>query len=212
MVYLFVKILKIVRKDFGGRDGLNKAWERIITTLRDNAKWQTIALDKCKHAFDDFMDKLEELEDGDEDEIYEAIKLATEAPANVKDPTFSRWETVLPALLLFADQWVVIYFFVTTVAQKEEPTSYLRILSCELLSLMHNEDVVPKKNNDKVLKEGDTVETIDPQALLKQKHFPTPVFLSVLYFLDGFHKNYFRGKSFTPNTIVDYLPFEIRLS
>ena len=212
MVYLFVKILKIVRKDFGSRDGLNKSWERIITTLRENAKWQTIALDKCKLAFDDFFDKLEELEDGDEDDIYEAIKLANEAPANVKDPTFSRWETVLPALSLFADQWVVIYFFVATVAQKEEPTSYLRILSCELLSLMHNEDVVPKKNNGKVSKEGDTVETIDPQALLKQKHFPTPVFLSVLYFLDGFHKNYFRGKSFTPNTIVDYLPFEIRLS
>jgi len=166
MIYLFAKILKTVRILFGC-EGLNQAWGKTIQYLRDHASWQTTALDKCKHAFDDFMSKLQDLEEGDEKDFNKAVKLTTEAPSNLQDPVMTRWGTVLSAVELFADQWVVIYFFVQTLATAEDSSSYLKTLSCELLLLMHNQDMPQKGGTDN---EGniDNNETIEPESMLKK--------------------------------------------
>ena len=60
---------------------------------------------------------------------------------------FSRWESVTPSIRLFADYWIVIYFFARTIAQMEKSGSYLKTLSCALLSLMYNSSM-PSNDGD----------------------------------------------------------------
>ena len=197
MIWLFVKILKYVRKKFG-RAGLNRTWSRTIDYLRNNSRWQKIATNKCKIAFNDFIDRLNNLEDGDEDDLMEAIRMATEAPTNVQDPVMTRWGTVLSAVALFAKDWVVIYFFALTLATNERTNSYIKKLTCALVSLMHNNHIPTNDGEDMdTFVEGSSIESIqtavDGAEKLLEREPPTPIFLSVLYFLDAFNKCYFGG-------------------
>ena len=199
MIWLFVKILKYARKKYR-RSGLNQAWSRTIDMLRNKCSWQTIANHKCEMAFNDFIDQLNDLEDGDPDDLMEAVRMATEAPTNVQDPVMTRWGTVLSAVALFANNWVVIYFFALTLATNEHTESYIKKLSCALVSLMHNNHIPTNEIEDMdTFVEGSSIDTIrtalaGAKKTLKQEPL-TPIFCSVLYFLDGFNKSYFGGMS-----------------
>lgn len=150
------------------------------------------------------MDRLQVLEEGDSDNITEAVKLATEAPVNLQDPVQTRWGTVLPAVGLFANQWVVIYFFaITLVASSEKTDSYITTLSCALLSLMNTKKLSKNdgKEMDDAIIETTTVDSIktalDASEKMLEVDYPTPIFLAELYFLDGFNKYFFQGKCAT---------------
>jgi len=193
-VWLFVKLLKTVRKSVG-RKGLNDMWANVVDKLRNDDTLQTMAREKCKGAFHDFMEMVEKLEMGTDEELDAAVKLTTEAPSNVQDPVFSRWGTVLAAIQVFVDNWLVVYFFAVAVKGDNKTTSYLWQLSCALLSLMNNKS----KSN----MEGESLESFvqsfteenepeDKSALLKAGD--TPVFQAVLHFLNGFNKAYFQGQ------------------
>ena len=193
MYWLWNKIFKLSRENLG-RDGVNEAWYTTINNLRGSRNWQTTAINKCTHAFEDFMKRLQELEDGDEDDLDLAIQLTTKAPRDVKDPVFSRWESVTPSIRLFADYWIVIYFFARTIAQMEKAGSYLKTLSCALLSLMHNSDMPTNDgvNIDAFIKQHEGDDSILSKEPLSEES--TPVFLVVTHFLDGFNRSYFHGK------------------
>jgi hypothetical protein len=146
MCWLWNKIFKLSREDLG-RQGVNEAWFTMINNLRGGRNWQTTAINECRHAFEDFMKRLQELEEGNDDDLDLAIQMITKAPTNVKDPVFSRWESVAPSIHLFAEYWIVIYFFARTIAQMEKAGSYLKTLSCALLSLMYNSSM-PSNDGD----------------------------------------------------------------
>ena len=178
MVWLFVKLMKHVKGTFG-RKNLYQAWGQTIDFLRKSRKWQTLALANCNTAFNEFMDALNELEDGDEDSIDEAVKRSTEAPTNIQDPVMTRWGTVLAGVGLFADNWVVIYFFAQTLSSSKKSTQYVKTLSSELVALMHNKDTTANSDLN--------------QDEMQSK---MPVFHSILFFLDAFNKFFFQGKQF----------------
>jgi hypothetical protein len=208
MIWLFVRILKHIRKDLVDRSLLDEAWGMTIQYLRDNQSWQDIAWDKCEVAFKDFMSRLEELEEGDDEAIDAAVKMSSKAPANLQDPVMTRWGTILAAVEFFADHWVVIYFFVMTIANSEKSTSHLNIMCCALLSLMHNmtvpdmsfEEVVNAGENLSSTEDGEEIDefiaAFDSDTSTNKSATPsaTPIFQAVIHFLNGFNKSYFRGK------------------
>lgn len=119
-----------------GRKGLNEMWARVVDKLRKDDEWAKVANEKCKHAFREMMEKLEKLEMGTEEEKSAATKLTTEAPANIQDPVFSRWGTVLAAIEVFVENWAVIYFFARAIKTDSKSNSYLWQISCALMSLI----------------------------------------------------------------------------
>ena len=131
MIWLFVKIIKTVRKDVG-RKGLSEMWGSVIEKMRNNRLWQSVARNDFPQAFEEFMSKLDELEEVDPDA---ALKMSYEAPANIQDPVFSRWGTVLAATSVFVEHWAVIYFFALTIKDDKKSDSYLWQMACALLSL-----------------------------------------------------------------------------
>jgi hypothetical protein len=209
MIWLFVRILKHFRNDLGERSLLDEAWGMTIQLLREDPKWQGIACDKCDVAFHDFMNRLDALEDGDEDALAAAVKMTSKAPANIQDPVMTRWGTILAAVRFFADNWVVIYFFAMTVANSEKSDSYLCTMCCALLSLMHNTTVsatafetadtetpLPTTDGNEIDAFAATFES-NTSILIeaaKNKGPSTPIFLAVIHFLDAFNEAFFGGK------------------
>ena len=61
---------------------------QVVNKLRSNETWQDNV----------FIDKMEQPEEGTDEEVDATIKLTIEAPANIQDQVFSRWGTVLAAL------------------------------------------------------------------------------------------------------------------
>ena len=134
MVWLFVKVLKTVKKDVGHK-GMNEMWAQVVQKLRTDEKWQSIGNDKCKKSLNDLMEKLMTLED---DDIDAAIKFSTEAPTNLQDPVFSRWGTVLAAIEVFVENWAVIYLFAVALKGDNKSGCYKWQIACALISLMNN--------------------------------------------------------------------------
>ena len=94
-------------------------------------------------------------------------------------PVMTCWGTVLAGVGLFADNWVVIYFFAQTLASSKKSTQYVKTLSSELVSLMHNKDTAANSE-------------LNPKEMKSNM----PVFHSVLFFLEAFNKFFFQGKQF----------------
>ena len=94
MIWLFIKITKSIRKEVG-RKGLNEMWARVTHQVRTDKRWEKIAHANCKAALEEFFIRIETLEDENIDTV---VKVTTEAPANVQDPVFSRWDTILAVL------------------------------------------------------------------------------------------------------------------
>jgi hypothetical protein len=207
MIWLFVRILKHFRKELNDRSSLDEAWGTTIQYLRDNHKWQGVACEKCDIAFTDFMDRLEALENGDDDALAAALDMSSKAPANLQDPVMTRWGTILAAVRFFADNWVVIYFFAMTLANSEKSDSHLCTMCCALISLMHNTTVSPttfETTETNILPTVDGTEidnfvaTFDSDTSILAdavKEGPsTPIFLAVIHFLDAFNEAFFGGK------------------
>ena len=134
------------------------------------------------------MTKLEELEECSSDDVDEIMKIINEAPYNVQDPVLSRWGTVLATVEIFVDNWAAIYFFAVAVKQDATPNSHLWQLACALLSLMNNRtkpsltgdmDAFISSFNDATYKADEL------------KPGDSPIFLTVLHFLNGFNKAFF---------------------
>ena len=85
MLYLRSRIHKLIGKDYT-HELYSKAWSMIVSQLRDDEAWQTIARKRCGGSFEDFMDRLEELEGGNDEDIDLAVKIANFAPSNIHDP------------------------------------------------------------------------------------------------------------------------------
>jgi hypothetical protein len=97
----------------------------IVSQLRDDAAWQTIAQKRCGGSFESFMVWLEALEGGNDEDIDLAVKIANFAPSNLQDPVQTRWGTISDLVVFFADSWVVIYFFTKIIAFTEKSNSQL---------------------------------------------------------------------------------------
>ena len=97
----------MIRKEVG-RKGINEMWAQVVHRIRTDLKYQQRASEACMLAFETFMTLAQDLENT---YIDATVKLTTEAPSNVADPVFSRWGTVLAAVRLFSEHWVVICFF-----------------------------------------------------------------------------------------------------
>ncbi|KAL7530309.1 hypothetical protein ACHAXR_007396 [Thalassiosira sp. AJA248-18] len=198
MIWLFVRILKKVKKEYG-RPGLNEMWAKVIQKLRTDTRYQKVALEKCKHSYEEFMSVLQSMEEGTDEDLDAAIKMSTEAPANIQDPVFSRWGTILAAVEVFVNNWVVIYFFGKSLKGYCTSGSHLWQLSCALLSLMNNkseptmdgeslEQFIGSFNADG----SEDYDSDEKDGELKLEQGETPIFEAVLYFLDGFNKAYFQ--------------------
>ena len=208
MIWLFVRVLKHIRKELGDRSLLDEAWGMTIQSLRVKHSWQETACDKCELAFTEFMSRLEELEGGDNKAIDTAVKITSKAPANLQDPVMTRWGTILAAVEFFANNWVVIYFFAMTLANSERSNSHLNIMCCALLSLMHNTlapQTINEADNEANLPTDDGKKIDDYIASFGSKksavtgvegkdRSATPIFLAVIHFLDGFNKAFFSGE------------------
>ena len=204
MIWLFVRILKHFRKELNDRSSLDEAWGTTIQYLRDDHKWQDIACKKCNMAFTDFMDRLEALENGDDDALAAALNMSSKAPANLQDPVMTRWGTILAAVRFFADNWVVIYFFAMTLANSEKSDSHLCTMCCALISLMHNTTVLPTtfettQTNILPTVDGEDIDNFvasfdSNTSILTEEAPSTPIFLAVIHFLDAFNEAFFGGK------------------
>lgn len=213
MVWLFVRILKHIRKDMG-RKNVDEAWAATVESLRKDPSWQLTASEKCDVAFKDFLSRLDKLEGGDDDDRNAAEKIASKASANIQDPVNTRWGTTQAGFKLFADNWPVIYFFVRTLLIGEKSNSHLHIMCCALLSLMHNTElptIHDNLNNTQPTNENDddtgldaylntfgadgmelndaTIAEMDGIAACPA----TPLFLAVTHFLNGFNECFFAG-------------------
>jgi hypothetical protein len=213
MVWLFVRILKHIRRDMG-RKNVDEAWAATVESLRKDPSWQLTASEKCDVAFKDFLNRLDTLEGGDDDDRKAAEKIASKAPANIQDPVNTRWGTTQAGFKLFADNWPVIYFFVRTLLIGEKSNSHLHIMCCALLSLMHNTELPTIHDNldgTQPTSENDddtgldaylntfcadgmelndaTIAEMDGIAACPT----TPLFLAVTHFLNGFNECFFAG-------------------
>lgn len=212
MIWLFIRILKHVRKDLS-RKYLDKVWAATVKYLRENADWKNTAIVENEIAYADFMNRLDALEGGDNDDCIIADNMY-KAPANIQDPVNTRWGTTQAAVKLFCNNWHAIYFFVRTLAIGEKSKSYLNIMCCALLSLMHNKEL-PTDDGDNTNKklttndddneldafieavESDQTELTDDmidEMDEMEKSIGTPLFYAVISFLDGFNDFFFAGK------------------
>ena len=196
MLYLESRIHKLIRQDYS-RPLYSDAYAQTVNFLRTDAEWQTAALKLCSFAFSDFMDRLEALEEGDDDDIDLAVKIANFAPSNLHDPVQTRWGTVSDSIRFFADNWVVIYFFTRTLVSTGKCNSQMTKTACALLSLMHNYELTPTRDCDDMDSYIESFASVDISEVINNKwtkSSPTPILQAVLYFLDGFVASYFTGK------------------
>ena len=196
MLYLQHRIHKLIRQDYS-RPIYSDAYAQTVDMLRNDPVWQTTALKLCSFAFEDFINRLEALEEGDDDDIDLAVKIANFAPSNLHEPVQTRWGSVSDSIRFFADNWVVIYFFTRTLVSTGKCNSQLTKTTCALLSLMHNYELTPTRDCDNMESYIDSFASVDVSKVLNTKwtmSSPTPILQAVLYFLDGFVASYFTGK------------------
>ena len=195
MLYLRSRIHKLIGKDYT-RELYSKAWSMIVSQLRDDAAWQTIARKRCGGSFEDFMVRLEALEGGDDQDIDLAVKIANFAPSNLHDPVQTRWGTISDSVVFFADSWVVIYFFTKIIASTEKSNSQLTKTACALLSLMHNYEVTPTVDCNDIDSYIDSFGKGNNSSSIGEwtTESPTPILQAVLYFLYGFLQSFFNGE------------------
>jgi hypothetical protein len=196
MLYLQHRIHKLIRQDYT-RPIYSDAYAQTVDMLRNDPVWQMTALKLCSFAFEDFMNRLEALEEGDDDDIDLAVKIANFAPSNLHEPVQTRWGSVSDSIRFFADNWVVIYFFTRTLVSTGKCNSQLTKTTCALLSLMHNYEFMPTRDCDDMESYIDSFTSLDISEVVNTKwtmSSPTPILQAVLYFLDGFVASYFTGK------------------
>ena len=196
MIYLFPLLLKNVRKQFGSKN-LDNMWAMTIHKLMNDSVWQREASAKCKQPFEELMTKMRKLEVSDFDAL---VALTTGAPKNIQDPVLSRWGSVLDTCDIFVEYYVLIYFFAIAVKQFSKPTKnssspkYLYQVACSLISLMNNRSTPTS--------EGETIDEFiasfndsPNEEASDEEHFlqpgDSPVFLTTLYFVNGFAKSYY---------------------
>ena len=207
MIYLFVKIIKTVRKEYT-RPGLERMWNAVIEKMRTDPLWKAIAESQFPGPFDDFNKKVDMEEEDEENEEGDDTDEASpkDATANLQDPVFTRWGTVLAGVSVFANNWPVIYFFCVTVKDDKKSSSYLWQLCCALLSLMNNKDDLPPTNEGESLEDFinsfSPVDREDTPTTTALQPGDTPTFLAVLYFLDGFNNAFFEGKYISVSYVV----------
>ena len=152
------------------------------------------------------MNWLLSLEGGDDDDIDAAVKIANCAPTDLQEPLQTRWGTVLPSIQLFAEYWVIIYFFMQTLASTGKSNSQLTKMACALLSLMHNYELTPTMDFDDLDLYIEKFK--DDTSMLNRtrtKDTPTPILLATVHFLNGFNQAYFSGEyNELPPVVVAY--------
>jgi len=93
MLYVFSLLMKYLRTE-GGYDLLDTLWSIVIETMGeayaevDETEWELEAIHNLKQAWIDFMDKVEAF--GMDIEL----KFMNEAPRNIQDPVWTRWQSV----------------------------------------------------------------------------------------------------------------------
>ena len=179
----------------------------------DPTDWCWLAnrsIDACSIAFDNFVNVLEQLKEGDANNLALAVKMMAYAPKNIKSTVWTQWESMMPLIALFTDYWIVFYIFTRNLAQMEKPSSYLRTLSCTLLSLVHNNEMPSTLSIDldRIVKEN---EKDDSAALLKTplNINSMPIFLTITHSLNGLIKSYFHGEP--PNSEYSSLLLLLRM-
>ncbi len=146
----------------------------------------------CKQSLHEFEKTIAEYEESENEEEKDKLqKLTEEFPRNIQDPVLSRWGTLLATCKVFIKHYAIIYFFAVAVKQNCKADSWLWKLCCALLSLMKNKSEEPSNSGQSIEQfvESFTSETVgdahDEGALI-MKEGDSPIFLTMLYFLNGF--------------------------
>ena len=212
MLWLFVQFLKTMRKKVSKKK-LDELWGEAVQELRTNSSWQTQVREVGKQSFDEFMDKLAELEESeDATDLDKAVKLTSEAPSNVADPVLSRWGSVMKSVEVVLDSYPVIFVLVRIVKHSEARTSsgssrsYLFTICCALLSLMNTKEI-PDNSDDTMSwedwltsvdcggadAESDAELTDNPDLTDDIVVGDSTVIYTALSFLHGFNKTFYEG-------------------
>ena len=102
MVYLFPAAVKKAKEKYG-RKGVDALWAMSIDRLMNDEQWQKKATKEMKQPLNELMAKIDKFEDCTEDDIDNLIDMISKAPANIQDPIFSRWGTVLQTCEIFLE-------------------------------------------------------------------------------------------------------------
>ena len=193
LLFVFNQLWKRIKED-GGEKYLEEIYAVTMNELVTNSDWHDEADKKFPHAFGELMQKIEDLENQEDDSgLDELVSLMTERPKNLQDPVFSRWMTVLMCTKVVTANWPIIYFMAVAVKQNEPANSYLWQLSCALLSLM-NERSTPDDNSGQTINEF--IGSFNDQNTSDTCHMPkksdtTPTFYVMLLWMQGFAECFF---------------------
>ena len=95
MLYLFARLMSTLKKEAGLRN-VDTMWSKVSEQLQTNEEWQSIASDKMKLAWREFINTVEavQLENGDEEGVGNLEKRMSKAPREIQDPVWTRWASV----------------------------------------------------------------------------------------------------------------------
>ena len=93
MLYLFALLMGKIRDD-GGISLLDTLWAIVVDQMVNNEEWQSKAMKEMKQAWLEFLDKIESFDDNNPDQLESLAKFMTEAPRNIQDPVWTRWQSV----------------------------------------------------------------------------------------------------------------------
>ena len=93
MLYAFPLLMKKIRFE-GGIKLLDTLWSVVQKEILENSEWESEAEEHFMHAWKEFLNKVESFDLSTDEQIDGLTKFMTEAPRNIQDPVWSRWQTV----------------------------------------------------------------------------------------------------------------------
>jgi hypothetical protein len=122
-------------KEIYGKAKVDEMWSSIIEEIMNNPRFQKEGMRLGGKCFSKYYDDIQIKANSEPEKVME---LLNKLPANLRDPVFSRWLTMLLFNNDFIDHFWTIYFLAIHIkcSKHHKSTSLARTYACQVLALM----------------------------------------------------------------------------
>ena len=121
-------------REEGGIQLIDTLWALVQNEMVNNSKWAEIGRMHSPQAWKAFLDKVESFDENEIASLGELVKFLTQAPRDIQDPIWTRWQTTIKTGKIFLENYMSVYFLVVGVKTKYKVDSHPWKLAYTLIS------------------------------------------------------------------------------
>ena len=114
LVNVFSSLMAKLREE-GGPSCVDTVWVIVQNELQSNSDWEEDAKRCHLQAWQKLRGKIDSFDETSDDDVNSLTKFMTEAPRDVQEPVWTRWQTMIKTTKILLDNWMSVYFLAVAV-------------------------------------------------------------------------------------------------